>query len=361
MIAAIDDRLARVGRITFSEFMRLALYDAREGYYASAREPFGASGDFYTASQVHEVFGALLADEFAAVWQSLERPSDFTIIELGAGRGELACDALAALQEKHADCFSSARYVICEISERLRERQRDRLAEFGSRVVWVNELEELGAPVNGVVFSNEFFDALPVHLVQWRDGRLREIYVERAADDRLQFCEDELSSVALADYWQRVGAPLEEGQRAEINLEAVQWIKRIAQVLARGRVITIDYGDVAERLYTDERMVGTLRCFYRHTLNDQPLERIGEQDITASVNFTALMEYGRDVGLKTISFARQTDYLIKLGVLERAADLARQAEGESPQALQHRLALKQLFVPQGIAAYFKVLVQRTAA
>jgi SAM-dependent MidA family methyltransferase len=221
----------------------------------------------------------------------------------------------------------------------------------------VNDLSEVAGPVNGVIFSNEFFDALPVHLVRQRDGRLLEIYVASGADGRLQLVEGKLSSASLADYWQRVGAPLIEGQRAEINLEAVQWIERIAQVLARGRVITIDYGDLAAHLYTPDRLEGTLRCFHRHTLNDQPLERIGEQDITASVNFTALMEYGSGAGLKTLSFTRQTDYLMSLGVLERAADLAQQAEGESPQAIQHRLALKQLFVPQGIAAHFKVLVQ----
>jgi len=224
-------------------------------------------------------------------------------------------------------------------------------------VDWINDLSELGAAVNGVFFSNEFFDALPVHLVRQRSGRLRELYVELAPDGRLRFGEGELSSPALADYWRRVGAPLVEGQLAEINLEAASWIERMARALAHGRVITIDYGDVAERLYPPDRMEGTLRCFHRHMLNDQPLERVGEQDLTASVNFTALVEYGREAGLQTLNFMRQTDYLIRLGLLERAAQLAAQAEGESPQALQHRLALKSLFVPQGIAGYFKVLVQ----
>jgi SAM-dependent MidA family methyltransferase len=357
MISTIQRQLASKGRITFSEFMHLALYDAREGYYATAREKFGAEGDFYTASQVHELYGALLADEFAAAWRGLGEPRDFTIIELGAGRGEFARDALAALREKHPDCFRAARYLICEISERLRAEQRARLAEFAVRVDWVGDLSELAAPVSGVVFSNEFFDALPVHLVRQRDGDLRELYVEQVSDSGLRLSEGELSSAALAEYWQRAGVLLEEGQRAEINLNALKWIERIAQVLAQGRVITIDYGDLSAHLYTPNRMDGTLRCFYRHTLNDEPLERIGEQDITASVNFTALIEYGADAGLKTLSLTRQTDYLIDLGLLERAADLARQAEGESPQALKQRLALKNLFLPQGIAAYFKVLVQ----
>jgi SAM-dependent MidA family methyltransferase len=346
-----------MGLVTFSEFMRRALYDERDGYYSSAREKFGAGGDFYTASQVHELFGALLADEFAALWRELSAPADFTIIELGAGRGELARDVLTALREKHPECCQSTRYVICEISAHLRREQQARLAEFKPQTVWVSDLSELGAPVSGACFSNEFFDALPVHLARQRGGRLRELYVETAPDGRLRFREGELSDGALADYWQRVGVPLAEGQRAEINLEAVKWIKRIAETLSRGRVVTIDYGETAGRLYTPDRMEGTLRCFSRHTLNDRPLERVGEQDLTSSVNFTALIEYGRAAGLETLSFMRQNDYLISLGLLERAAELARQSAGESPRALQHRLALKSLFVPQGIAAYFKVLVQ----
>jgi len=357
MTAAIRRHLALKGRITFSEFMRLALYDEREGYYASAREKFGIGGDFYTAGQVHEMFGALLADEFAAVWQTLGWPGDFAVVELGAGRGEFAHDALAALRAKHSGCYEALRYVICEVSGPLRHKQQARLAAFAPRVAWVNDLGELRAPVQGVFFSNEFFDALPVHLVRQRGGQLRELYVELDADDRLRFCEGELSGDAIADYWRRVGVPLEDGQRAEVNLEAVKWIGQIAQTLALGRVITIDYGETAERLYTPDRPEGTLRCFHHHRLNNQPFERIGEQDLTASVNFTALMEYGRDAGLETKAFTRQTDYLIRLGLLERAAELAGRAEGESPQALQHRLALKHLFVPQGIAAYFKVLVQ----
>jgi SAM-dependent MidA family methyltransferase len=357
MITAIDHHLATEGLISFSEFMRLALYDPREGYYAAAREKFGAAGDFYTASQVDELFGALLANEFAAIWRSLGEPANFTIIELGAGRGEFAADALGALGKQYPACFQAARYAICEISAHLRREQQAQLKEFSSRVCWVDNLNELAAPVEGVVFSNEFFDALPVHLVRQCGGRLRELYVERDAAGRLRFCEGELSSQALDDYWQRAGAPLAEGQLAEISLEAVEWVAQIARVLARGRVITIDYGDAAERLYTPDRREGTLRCFYHHTLNREPLERIGEQDMTSSVNFTALIEYGRAAGLHPLSFTRQNDYLIGLGLLERAAELAGQVEGESPLSLQRRLALKNLFVPQGIAGYFKVLVQ----
>jgi len=337
--------------------MREALYDEHRGYYMSERDQFGAEGDFYTASQVHELFGSLLAKEFAGVWRALGSPIDFAIVELGPGRGEFARDALSALRIEFPDCFCRLKYICCEISPALRSKQRETLAEFGNRVDWVISLEELGSPITGVFFANEFFDALPVHVVRERGGRLREVYVVRRDDGSLVCREDELSNTRLEDYWQRVGSQLAEEQLAEINLDAVGWSEKIAQRLKRGRVITIDYGDLADRLYAAERPNGTLRCFSRHLISDEPLERIGEQDITASVNFTALIEYGRDFGLEVVSFARQTDYLIGLGLLDRAAALSVKAGDESSQELQHRLALKQLFVPQGIPSHFQVLVQ----
>jgi SAM-dependent MidA family methyltransferase len=168
--------------------------------------------------------------------------------------------------------------------------------------------------------------------------------------------EDRLSDPKLEAYWRRVGVALDEGQRAEINLAAIEWLEKIARKLERGWLLTIDYGDLAPRLYAPGQIGGTLRCFHRHRLGDDPLVRVGEQDITANVNFTALIEYGRDFGLETIEFTRLTNYLIGLGLLERAAELA-QTGGDDPQSLQHRLALKQLFLPQGLAGSFRVLKQ----
>jgi SAM-dependent MidA family methyltransferase len=325
----------------------------------SERELFGAEGDFYTASQVHELFGSLLAKEFAGVWSTLGSPVDFTIVEFGPGRGEFARDALSTLRLDYPDCFGRLKYICCEISPVLRSKQRATLAEFADRVDWVASLDQFTSPITGVFFAAEFFDALPVHVVRQRNGHLREVYLVRRDDGSLVCREDELSSHRLEDYWDRVGSQLAEEQLAEINLDAIEWIEKMAQALTRGRVITIDYGDLAERLYSEERPNGSLRCFSRHLINEEPLERIGEQDITASVNFTALIEYGRDFGLEVLSFERQTDYLIGLGLLERAAALSVKAgKGhESPQELQHRLALKQLFVPQGMPSQFQVLVQ----
>jgi SAM-dependent MidA family methyltransferase len=341
---------------TFADFMRAALYHEHRGYYMKSAGQFGRDGDFYTASQIHNYFGEALSEDFAAADRTLRHPPVFTIVELGPGRGEFAGDALTAIRARHQHLFTRLQYICCEISPALRDEQKRRLSEFGAKVSWIDQIDGLAMPVSGVFFANEFFDAFPCHSVRQRAGDLREMYVRRNASGRDEWIEDRLSEPKLDAYWQRVGASLDEGQRAEINLAAIDWLEKIAQKLERGWLLTIDYGDLAPRLYSPDKIEGTLRCFHHHRLSDDPLVRVGEQDITANVNFTALIEYGRDFGLETIEFTRLTDYLLGLGLLERAAELA-QTGGDDPQSLQHRLALKQLFLPQGLAGSFRVLKQ----
>ena len=351
-----NGKLGAPSILTFAEFMRAALYDEGGGYYMRSSDQFGRGGDFYTASQIHNYFGEALSEDFAAADRTLRHPPVFTIVELGPGRGEFAGDALMAIQARHHNLFTRLHYICCEISPALRDEQKRRLNQFGVKVSWIGHLEELAGSVTGVFFANEFFDALPCHLVRSRDGALCEMYVRRSASGRDEWIDDRLSEPKLDEYWRRVGASLEEGQRAEINLVAIEWLEKIARKLERGWLLTVDYGDLAPRLYSPDKIAGTLRCFHRHRLSDDPLVSVGEQDITANVNFTALIEYGRDFGLKTIEFTRLTDYLIGLGLLKRAAELA-QTGGDDPQSLQHRLALKQLFLPQGLAGSFRVLKQ----
>lgn len=342
---------------TFADFMRAALYDESDGYYTTSDRQFGRDGDFYTAAQVHELFGALLAEEFSAIDRALGHPSTFTIVELGPGRGEFARDALSAIREHHADLFARLKYICCEISPALRRKQQQLLADFSTTVDWTHDADDLAlyGPIEGVFFANEFFDALPVHAVEQRNAELLELYIATGGDGRRHWQTGPLSHTELGIIWKRAGAPLIDGQRAEISPDSIEWLNRIGRSLKRGRLIAIDYGDIAARLYTPDRPGGTLRAFHRHRLEDDSLSNAGEQDITASVNFSLLMEYGRDFGLETLSFVRLTDYLIGLGLLDRAAQLAETAGDENPAALQRRLALKQLFVPQGIAGGFRVL------
>lgn len=351
------ERIKREGPITFRDFMHAALYDRRLGYYNTERSKIGPQGDFYTSSNVHAAFGAMLARAFAALWVASAEP--LTIIEVGAGTGQLASDVLSGLRVENPAIFERLTYVLIEASPAMRKRQRDKLKAFNDHIRWCGLEEIERAPVNGIAFSNEFVDALPVHRARYMSGALEELYVvATSATDaaRLALVWDKPSTERLSDYVERIGIILREGQIVEISLDVIDWLARIARALQKGLLITIDYGDTAQHLYARDRESGTLRSFYRHRLIDSSLERIGEQDITASVNFTALIEYGRDFEFETVSYERQAAFLIRMGLIEKIAGEDRSAT--SPGDLKDRLALKNLFVPGGVSENFRVLIQK---
>jgi len=350
------ERIKHEGPITFRDFMHAALYDPDLGYYNTEPLKIGAAGDYYTSSNVHPAFGAVLARAFVELWSSSAEP--LTIVEFGAGTGRLASDVLSAMREEHAAVFQLLSYVIIETSPAMQKRQRDTLAAFADRIRWC-ELEEVErAPITGVVFSNEFVDALPVHSVRFKAGAIAESYLTVAQDEhaRLTLAWGEPSTKRLTSYIERMGVSLREDQTIEINLDAADWLGGIARGLRRGFLMTIDYGDVAQLLWGPDRSSGTLRSFHKHRLIESPLERIGQQDITASVNFTALTEYGCDFGLKVLSYERQTAFLIRMGLIDRIA--SEHSAADSLDDLKERLAVKNLFVPGGISDSFRVLVQR---
>jgi SAM-dependent MidA family methyltransferase len=349
------ERIERDGPITFRDFMQAALYDAELGYYNTVRLKIGAEGDYYTSSNVHPAFGAVLTRAFVELWAGSIEP--LTIVEFGAGTGRLACDVLSTMRDEHAVVLERSSYVIVETSVAMRKLQEVKLAAFGDRVRWL-ELEDLErSPITGIVFSNEFVDALPVHRVRRKSGRIEELYVTRPHDEPcLALTWGEPSTGALGEYIERLGASLREDQIIEINLDAMEWLALIARTIQRGFLVTIDYGDLARHLWTPDRRSGTLRSFYRHRLIDSPLERVGEQDITASVNFTALIEYGRNFGFELVSYERQTAFLTRMGLIERIA--AEHSASDTLDDLKKRLAVKNLFVPGGISDSFHVLIQR---
>lgn len=351
------ERIEREGPITFRDFMQTALYDPTLGYYNTERLKIGAQGDYYTSSNVHPAFGAVLARAFAELWAGSDEP--LTIVEMGPGTGQLATDVLSAMRDEHPAIFDRLTYVLVEASTAMRKRQRDKLAAFGDRVRFC-ELDELEhRPVRGIAFSNEFVDALPVHRARYKSGALEEQYVGAgSATDAapLVLVWSKPSTNRLAEYLERIAVSLREGQIIEINLDAVDWLGRMARTLEHGLLVTIDYGDTAQHLCTPDRRSGTLRSFYRHRLIDSPLERIGEQDITASVNFTALIEYGRDCGFELVSYERQTAFLTRMGLIERIT--AEHNASDSLDDLKERLAVKNLFVPGGVSDSFRVLIQR---
>ena len=348
------ERVKREGAITFRDFMDSALYDQELGYYNTERLKIGLEGDYYTSSNVHPAFGAVLATAFAKLWASSAEP--LTIVEMGPGSGQLAADLLATMRDEQPSIYETLSYVLVESSPAMRKLQMEILNSFEDKISWrgLDQFED--ASINGIVYSNEFVDALPVHRIRRRGDSLEEQYVKMVSATNLGFCWSQPSANDLSEYVDRVGVPLQDGQVVEINRDALQWLARTANILKRGFLVTIDYGDVAQHLWTPDRVSGTLRSFYRHRLIDSPLERIGEQDMTASVNFTALIEHGRDLGFETVTFERQTAFLIRLGLIERIT--GQNEPSRSLDDLKQRLAVKNLFVPGGVSDSFRVLVQR---
>jgi SAM-dependent MidA family methyltransferase len=329
LVTHIRARIQRDGPLSFRDFMEEALYHPQLGYYTSARNPIGREGDFYTSSDLDPIFGKLLARKFTEMASTLGVPADaFTIVELGAGRGLLARDILKR---------QSFPYCILERSATMRERQRQNLQDF--HIEW---LEELPTRLTGCIFSNEFFDALPVRRVLRRDGRLREIYVTGEFTEVEGDLQEQLADI-----------PIVEGQLADISTDARRWIQRIARSLERGYHLVIDYGYQDQEFYA--RPSGTLMCYWQHQAVEDPYIRIGEQDMTAHINFSDLVRVGVSSGLKALEYKTQMDFLIELGALQELEALVPPRDAE---AVERVMAIKKLILPGGMGERFKVLVQQ---
>ncbi len=359
-------------RISFADFMAIALYDPDYGYYATTGSAIGTAGDFYTSPHLGADFGELLAEQFVELWHLLGTPRPFTLVEMGAGQGILAADVLRYLHRQHYDCFEAVDYVLVEVSAAMRAEQQRRLKPLADsgQVRWCSWDEMPPDSVTGCFFSNELVDAFPVHQVAIAQGQLREVYVtlapESATDATPRFAETlgELSTPALAEYFQLVGVDLPsdrypDGYRTEVNLAALDWVKMVADRLHRGYVITIDYGYPAQRYYSPTRTTGTLQCYYQHAHHSNPYLHIGRQDLTAHVDFTALERQGDRCGLEALGFVPQGLFLMALGLGDRLASLSYPepgAEVNLTELLQRRDRLQALIDPMRLGN-FGVLVQ----
>ncbi|GBC81447.1 hypothetical protein HRbin10_00559 [bacterium HR10] len=351
-------RLRAEGPIPFRDFMEAALYDPEHGYYMR-RVTIGARGDYLTSAHLHPIFGELLAEKVRALFRELdaETPSDeWTLLEWGAGTGRLAADLLAAFERQPE--ARPIRYLICELSPRLREEQR-RLLRGRPNVTWVSERELGPECLTGIILSNELLDSFPVHRVMREHGQWRELYVT-LRDEAFAWTLGELTRPEIARYFEQIGIELEEGQIADLAMDIVPWLERVASILKAGYVVTIDYGDTADRLYTRTRPMGTLRCFSGRQLVSDPLARVGEQDITASVDFTLVMTAGQRLGLEVVEFKSQRALLMELGLLERASAWLQKATS-SAEDVAARLALKHFLLTSDLGEQFKVLVQKKRA
>ncbi len=341
--------LAKEGPKTFANFMEWALYHPEYGYYTSEKEKIGRGGDFYTNSDVHPVFGQLIARQLEEMWRILGE-EEFTVVEMGAGKGWLCYDILTYIKRYFPEFFETIKFKIVEISRYHRGRQFDLLREFEGKVSW-ETLSDNGFtvdPLVGCFLSNEFVDSLPVHRVIVKEGSLKELYVTVQGGEFREIL-DEPSDPLLKEYFEELSIPLKEGQCAEVNLKALEWMKSIALNMKKGFVVTIDYGYLANDLYSDERFGGTLMCYHRHTTEENPFIRVGNQDITSHVNFSSLMSVGVKSGLCTTGFTKQSHFLLALGILDKMREL----QGD----MERFLAIKKLILPGGMGDVFKVLIQ----
>jgi SAM-dependent MidA family methyltransferase len=344
----IRERIRNEGPMTFEAFMETALYHLGLGYYTSQDTEIGRSGDFYTSPHLHPVFGAMLGRQAEEMWEILGHPAKFAIVEAGGGRGWLAKDILDYLKGKPIyECLS---YTLAELNHTMRERQGKLLKEYAPKVDWVRKLGDI-KPVTGLILTNELLDAFPVHLVEMGEC-LKEIYVTLDGEE-LSESPGEPSTAAIAEYFEEFGIVLPEGYRTEVNLRMRDWLGEAAAILKEGFILTIDYGYPAQELYSPERDRGTLLCYHRHQVNEDPFKRISEQDITAHINFTALKKCGEAFGLKSIGFTRQGPYLVALGIDEILSELME----SSPDYGREISKVKGLIMPGGMGNTHKILIQ----
>lgn len=354
----LRQRLQSQQAMTFAEFMGHCLYHPQWGYYTAPRQRIGKQGDFFTSSSVHAVFGQLLFRQLRQMAELLGGET-LTIVEQGAGDGHLALDILDAAFEQAPQLYERLNYVLIEIGEDSRCRQKELLAHHldAGRITWTSfdAIKDL----DGVFLSNELVDAFPVHLVEQTAEGLREVHVVWH-DGHFQEELRAPSTPAIAAHLRDLGVALPKGNRAEVNLNAVRWMDELAGKLRRGFVITIDYGYPAAELYTPLRRNGTLMCYHRHQGNENPLQNIGHQDITSHVDFTTLQQRGEGKGLVPLFFGPQYRFLIGLGFVEMLMEL--EARETDPNKMRNlRLTLKNLIMPEtGMGETFKVLVQGKA-
>lgn len=353
----IRGEIESTGAISFARFMELALYHPSHGYYERNLKQTGREGDFYTSVSVGSLYGEMLGIEFARRLGELW-PGNVMLIEAGAHDGQLACDVLSYLEEYQKHVFRRVEYVIIEPSVSRARRQVETLLRFQGKVQWVRSWEEIGE-FRGICFSNELLDAMPVHVFRWEAGakNWREWGITNRSgsfDWNALPPEKENTNARklLARLPKELLAVLPNQFTVEISPEAVSWWLRAAHFLTDGWLFTVDYGLLQDDFFQPHRSRGTLRAYSKHRPAGNLLEEVGEQDITAHVNFSLLIAAGESAGLKTEEFVRQ-DLFVK-----RVLEQIESAPASFPlwTAMRYR-QLTSLLHPEHLGQAFKVLIQ----
>ncbi len=345
LVDFIAQRIAQAGGwISFAEYMSLALYAPGQGYYSAGARKFGPGGDFITAPELTPIFAQCIAAQAARV---LAATGGGEILELGAGSGRLAVDML--LELRRLDSLPE-RYCILDLSPDLRQRQRALLQaeapDLLARVEWLDTLPER---FTGFIVGNEVLDAMPVHLVHWQSDAVCERGVARSSAG-FEFQDRPLPAGTLLDAAHSLPITGPD-YLSEINLAAPALVRSLADRLARGLILFLDYGFPQTEYYHPDRNTGTLMCHYRHHVFDEPFLLPGLTDITAHVDFTAVADAALVAGLDVLGYASQAHFLINCGVL---ACLERFEPG-SLDYLKQTAEAQKLIQPSEMGELFKVI------
>ncbi len=350
----IHDEIRERGPISFARFMELALYQPGLGYYERP-QVVGRDGDFFTSVSVGPLFGRLLAFQFALWMDSLCPAGDVDLVEAGAHQGALAADILSWLCEFRPSLFDRVHYTILEPSTTRRTWQEETLLEWRTRVKWAPGISAL-EPVNGVIFSNEFLDAIPVHVFAWSAGNQKWVQgcVASAGENFAWIWRppEESLRTYLPLIPPELAEVLPDGFEIEICPLASEWWGVAASKLRRGKLLTFDYGLTSDERLHPQRARGTLRAYAKHHATADVLNQPGSQDLTSHIDFSALKTAGEAAGLRTETFVRQSTFLTEIMVQTQKSPGLFAAWDEKITRQFHTLTH-----PEHLGRKFRVLVQ----
>lgn len=334
--------------ISYADFLKLALYHPEYGYYNQPKPKIGRNGDFITSSNISDIFGRVLAKWFYHEAKKNELP--YQICEIGAGNGRFA---KAFTDGWHELTTEPLQYYIVEQSPYHLKLQKN-LLTIGEDIHQVGNLSDL-SPFQGLIFSNELFDALPVHVIENGDDGIREIMIT-VQDGMLREISVPISNRKIIDYLNWSGLSLTEYQRIEIPLQMVEMIQQLAMVLEKGLILTADYGYTNEEWEHPARRSGSLRGYAKHQQLHNVLEMPGHIDITSHIHFDGFIAAGKMNGLDLIGKWRQDEFLLTAGILEELA-MHEDTDPFSAASKRNR-AVRSLVMPGGISSHFHFILQK---
>lgn len=342
------------GTITFYEYMNDCLYHSRFGYYQKQKQKIGTKGDYYTSSSIHPVFASVFADVYAEICEKHRRCLPW--VEIGAGTGRFAAQFLDAVQCEYPQLYHQMQYFIIEKSQYHLQQQIECLNSHQGKVNWLDGYHTWKSET-AVIYSNELLDAFPVHLIERRDDHLYEVHVAWA-DEQQALVERllPLTNEQVRKYLREQKIVLSNGQRLEIPIDHPQWVQEVASAVQQGVWLTIDYGYTHEELRHPRLRNGTLLCYDKHRVDENPLLKPGDKDITFHIHFDTLRSAAKRCGWCTVGLYRQNDFLLQAGILDKIENHDGQGDPFQNSVFKKNRAIMQLISGEGISQAFRVLL-----